>query len=139
MSGGAISWPSKKQPTVALSTSESEYIAQCPATNEAVWLGQLMNDLQLDCTAATTIHEDNQGTIAMSKNLVLHKRTKHIDIKYHFVREKTQDGTVELKYCPTNDMVADILTKPLPKGQFEYLRCKLGLYKDMWSEWECCK
>ena len=127
MSGGAISWTSKKQPTVALSTSESEYIALCFATQEAVWLRQLMKDLQMDCNTATTIHEDNQGTIAMSRNPVLHKRTKHIDIKYHFVREKTQDGTIELKYCPTNEMVADILTKPLPKRQFEYLRCKLGL------------
>ena len=127
MSGGAISWTSKKQPTVALSTSESEYIALCFATQEAVWLRQLMKDLQMDCNTATTIHEDNQGTIAMSRNPVLHKRTKHINIKYHFVREKTQDGTIELKYCPTNEMVADILTKPLPKRQFEYLRCKLGL------------
>ena len=127
MSGGAISWTSKKQPTVALSTSESEYIALCFATQEAVWLRQLMKDLQMDCTTATTMYEDNQGAIAMSRNPVLHKRTKHNDIKYHFVREKTQDGTIELNYCPTNEMVADILTKPLSKGQFEYLRCKLGL------------
>ena len=127
MSGDAISWTSKKQPTVALSTSESEYIALCFATQEAVWLRQLMKELQIDCTTATTMYEDNQGAIAMSRNPVLHKRTKHIDIKYHFVREKTQDGTIELKYCPTNEMVADILTKPLSKGQFEYLRCKLGL------------
>ncbi|CAB4003970.1 Hypothetical predicted protein [Paramuricea clavata] len=122
MSGGAISWASKKQPTVALSTSESEYIALCFATQEAVWLRQLMKDLQMECTTATTIYEDNQGDIAMSRNPVLHKRTKHIDIKYNFVREKTQDETIELKYCPTNEMVADILTKPLSKGQFEYLR-----------------
>ncbi|CAB4027048.1 Hypothetical predicted protein [Paramuricea clavata] len=113
--------------TVALSTSESEYIALRFATQEAVWLRQLMKDLQMDCTTATTIYEDNQGAIAMSRNPVLHKRTKHIDIKYHFIREKTQDGTIELKYCPTNEMLADILTKPLSKGQFEYLRCKLGL------------
>ncbi|CAB3988823.1 Hypothetical predicted protein, partial [Paramuricea clavata] len=87
----------------------------------------VMSDLQMDCTTATTIYEDNQGAIALSRNPVLHKRTKHIDIKCYFVREKTQDGTVELKYCPTNEMVADILTKPLSKGQFGYLRCKLGV------------
>jgi hypothetical protein len=67
------------------------------------------------------------GAIAISRNPVLHRRTKDIDIKYYFVRKKTQNGTIELKYCPTNEMVADILTKPLSKGQFEYLRCKLGL------------
>ena len=70
-------------------------------------------------TAPMTIHEDNQGTIAISRNSVLHKRTKHIDIKYYFLRAKTQDGTVQLRYCPTNVTVADILTKPLPKGQFD--------------------
>ena len=92
-----------------------------------MWLRQLIKDLHIDCTALMTIHEDSQGTMAMSRNPVLHKRTKHIDIKYYFVREKTQDETVELKYCPTNDLIADISTKTLPKGQFEHLRCKLVL------------
>ena len=127
MSNGAISWASQKQPTVALSTAEAEYIALCLATQESVWLRQLNKDLQIDCSSPTIIHEDNQGTIAMSKNPVLHKRTKHIDIKFHFVREKIHDKTVELKYCPTHEMVADIFTKPLPRGQFESLRARLGL------------
>ncbi len=81
----------------------------------------------MDCSRPTTIHEDNQVTIARSKNPVSHKRTKHIDIKFHFVREKIQDKTIELKYCPTYEMVADIFTKSLPRGQFENLRARLGL------------
>ena len=127
MSNGAISWTSQKQPTVALSTAEAEYIALCFATQESVWLRQLCKDLQIQCSSPITIHEDNQGTIAMSKNPILHKRTKHIDIKFHFVREKIQDKTIELKYCPTHEMVADIFTKPLPRGQFEKVRERLGL------------
>ena len=83
--------------------------------------------MQIDCSSPTIIHEDNQGTIAMSKNPVLHKRTKHIDIKFHFVGEKIQDKTIELKYCPTHEMVADIFTKPLPRRQFESLRARLVL------------
>ena len=88
MSNGDISLASQKQPTVALSTAEAEHIAFCIATQESVWLRQLKKDLQIDCSSPTTIHEDKQRTIAMSKNPVLHKRTKHIDIKFHFVLEK---------------------------------------------------
>ena len=77
------------------------------------------------------IREDNQCAIAMAKNPVGHKRTKHIDIKHHFIREAVQAGTITLEYCQTKQMLADILTKPLPKPQFEELRKKLGLIMNM--------
>lgn len=73
------------------------------------------------------IMEDNQGAIAIAQNPVGHARTKHIDIRYHYVRECVQSGAVCLKYCPTNDMMADIFTKPLPKCKFEKLRAGIGL------------
>lgn len=128
MSEGSISWLSQRQPTVALSTAEAEYIALCSVTQETVWLQKLMEDLIIKSEPKPMIiYEDNQGAIAMAKNPVGHKRTKHIDIKFHFVREKVQEGALLLQYCTTKEMLADILTKPLPKGQFEYLRSKLGL------------
>lgn len=84
MCGGAISWMSQQQPSVALSTSEAEYIALCSATQEAVWLRRLMKDFNMDCSKPLVIHEDNQGTIALPKKPAGYKQTKHIDIKYQF-------------------------------------------------------
>ena len=127
MAGGAISWLSQKQTTVALSTSEAEYMALGSATQEAIWLRRLLFDLNVNVQDQTEIKVDNQGTIAMSKNPVGYKRTKHIDIRYHFVREAVQDGSIRVTYCPTNDMLADIFTKPLPKTRFEKLRDGLGI------------
>ena len=127
LSEGAISWVSKKQPVVALSTTEAEYIALSSATQDAVWLRRLMCDFTAVLQSPTVIKEDNQGTIAIAKNPTSHSRTKHIDIKYHFVREALQDGTIELVYCPTEKMVSDILTKPLSRGRFEELKSQMGL------------
>ena len=112
MSGGGISWLSQKQATVALSTAEAEYIALGSATQEAIWLHQL---LRIDTKGSIEILEDNQSAIAMAKNSVAHKRTKHIDIKHDFIRETVQAGTINLSYCPTADMLADIFTKQLPR------------------------
>ena len=127
MSGGAISWLSQKQTTVALSTAEAEYIALGSATQEAIWLHQLLSDLKVDTKGSIEIMEDNQSTIAMAKGSVGHKRTKHIDIKHHFIRETVQTGKITLSYCPTAEMLADIFTKQLPKTQFEKLRNRLGM------------
>ena len=125
MSGGAVSWISQKQATVSLSTAEAEYVALGSATQETIWLRRLMTDLRVSQVKPTVIREDNQGAIAMAKNPVGLKRTRHIDIKHHFVREAVDAGTITLEYCETKQMLADILTKPLPKPQFEMLRGKL--------------
>jgi len=87
MSGRAISWLGLKQVTVALSTAEAEYIALGSANQEAIWLHQLLTDLRIDTEAPIEILEDNQSTFAIAKSPIHHKRTKHIDIKHHFIRE----------------------------------------------------
>ena len=122
MAGGAISWLSQKQPTVALSTSEAEYMSLGSATQEAIWLKRLLNDLHAENQEPIEIREDNQGTIAMTRNPVGHKRTKHIDIRHHFVRESVQSGLIGISYCASKDMLADVFTKAVPKPRFEALR-----------------
>ena len=127
LAGGAVSWLSKKQATVALSTAEAEYVALSAATQEVIWLRRLFTDVGVPPEGPTIIHEDNQGAIAMAKNPVGHARTKHIDIRHHFVREGVQNGAIVLKYIATDEMIADMLTKPLPKHRFEKLVTELGM------------
>ena len=124
---GAVSWLSKKQATVALSTAEAEYVALSAATQEAIWLRRLLADVGEPLEDPIVINEDNQGAIAMAKNPVGHARTKHIDMRYHFVREGVQNGAIILKYVASGDMIADILTKPLPKHPFEKFVIELGM------------
>lgn len=125
--GTAISWRSKKQSCVALSTAEAEYMALASAAQEAIWMQQLVGDLNSKQTNSMVIYEDNQSAICMSKNPQFHGRAKHIGIKYHFIREQVEKGTVVLKYCPSKDMVADMLTKGLTKDQFNKLRTMAGV------------
>ena len=125
--GCPVSWYSKKQPTVSLSTAEAEYISLSGATQEGVWLRRLLSDFKLHQEAPTVIKEDNQRTIAIARNPVSYSRTKHIDIKYHYIRETILDGYVTLEYCPTEQMLAYLLTKPLHHDRFEMLRNLMGL------------
>lgn len=126
----AISWSSKLQPTVALLTCEAEYIGQTNATKEAIWLRRLLNEIRPETAnepQATIIYCDNQGAIALAKNPQFHARTKHIDIQHHFVREKINEGAVQLEYIKTEGQVADGLTKALDKIRFERFRKAIGL------------
>ena len=132
---GAISWSSKRQPTVALSTCEAEYIGQTQAVKEAIWLQGLLQQLALpnddrnpNATPHTVvIYGDNQGAIALAKNPQNHGRCKHMEIQQKFVREKITDQTIDLVYTPTDQMVADGLTKALCRDKFEAFRTAIGL------------
>ena len=97
------------------------------ATQEAIWLQRLMKDLGKRMDTPIIVYEDNQGAIELTKNAKYHGRTKHIDISHHFVRERVMSKEIVVKYCPTNEMVADILTKGLTKGKFEKLRNMLNI------------
>lgn len=129
VAGGIVTWASKLQPTVALSSVEAEYMALCAAVQEAICLRRLLEDLGQQQESPTTIYEDNQGCIALSKNPVYHKRSKHIDIRYHFTREKVESGEITLEYVATEQQLADILTKPLPSHRVSRLRERVLGYK----------
>lgn len=122
-----ICWKSKRQPTVALSTAEAEYMALSMAVQTVIWIRKLLKDFYIASEKSTIIYEDNQGCIAMAKNPVNHERTKHIDIRYNFVREKVEDKTIVVKYLETTEMLADILTKGLPREQHKKLCEGIGL------------
>ena len=122
-----VSWSSKRQATVAKSTAEAEYVALSYATQEAVWLRQLLNDVGFGTNSPTIIFEDNNGAIDLSRNAKYHNRTKHIDISHHFVRERVKSKEIDVVHCPSKDMVADVLTKGIPRVQFYKLRDLLGV------------
>ena len=124
---GPISWLSKRQSTVALSTAESEYVALFSSVKEAVWLKQLFEDLGESQSNPIYINCDNMSALAIANNSKSNKNVKHMEIKYHYVRETIESKVVATKYCPTEVMVADILTKPLARARFEALCAMLGL------------
>ena len=127
INGSTVTWSSKKQSVVATSTVEAEYIASSNATREAIWLRTLLSELDFPQVTATIIHSDSAGSIALSNNPVSHSRAKHIDIRYHFIRDQIDRGNIKLEYVSTKDMIADILTKALPRDAFEKCREKLGV------------
>ena len=127
LAGGAISWQSKKQKTVALSTVEAEYMATTQATKEAIWWRSYLGGLGHDVTGATALLSDSQGSIALAKNPDHHARTKHIDVQYHFIRQHVALRTIDLQFVGTADMAADILTKSLERVAHEKGRQLLGM------------
>lgn len=127
LNGGAVTWSSQRQQTVSLSTSEAEYIGSSNATKEAIWVRRLLQDLGELENGPTTLCVDNQSAIRLVKNAEHHKRTKHIDIKYHFVREKYENGEVNIIFVPSKEQLADITTKPLSKDQFNNLKSQFGM------------
>jgi hypothetical protein len=126
INGGAISWNSKRQPTVALSTTEAEYMAAASATKEGLWLKKLFTSLDIPMTTID-INCDNQSAIKLLKNPIFSVRSKHIDVVHHFARERVQNKEVTFHYISTEDMAADVLTKVLPVSKHEACCDMMGM------------
>ena len=127
LGSGLISWSSKKQHVVALSTAEAEYIALSSAACQAIWLRRILSELMHEQIGPTKILCDNKSAMALAKNPVFHGRSKHIDIKYHYIRDRVKDGEIELNFCRSEDQIADILTKPLKTETFKKLKMMLDV------------
>lgn len=123
----AVSWSSKKQPIVSLSTTEAEYIAAASCACQCIWMRRILEELGQKEEKKTVIQCDNISTIKLSKNVVFHGKSKHIDVRFHFLRNLVKDEIVELSHCSSQDQLADIMTKPLKLDQFLKFRNMLGM------------
>ena len=118
MAGGPVNWMSKLQPIVTVSSMEAEYLACFFAIQDVVWIRQLFKDIDLERSRPTKVFIDNQSARQLATNSVHHQRSKHIDIKYHWIRDKVAAQEIELVYVPTTKQRADFLTKSLPADVF---------------------
>ena len=126
LAGGPITWDSRKQKTIAQSSTEAEYMAASDCGKQIIWIESLCMELGFNIKPMI-LCVDNQGAIFAASNPVLHKHMKHIDIKYHAIQEWIKDEQIELQYISTEGQLADILTKSLPYERFKQLRNKIGL------------
>jgi hypothetical protein len=133
LGGYPISWCSKKQNTTTLSSAEAEYVAASATCQEIMWLRNFLREIGFPQRKATPLYVDNQAAIRLGHNPVLHGRTKHIEVRHHYIREVVANGNVELRYVFTDKNVADIMTKALGKSKFFYHREKLRLEGACWS------
>ena len=122
-----VSWSSKRQPTVSRSSAEAEYRAAANAVAECTWLRQLLQELHHDVSQATVVYYDNVSAVYLSANPVHHRRTKHIELDIHFVREQVALGCIRVLHVPTAQQFADVMTKGLPTSTFEEFRSSLSV------------
>ena len=125
LGGNLVSWSAKKQPTVSRSSCESEYRALANTASEIIWITHLLRELHVLPSGRPTLLCDNRSALFLSQNPISHKRAKHIDINYHFVRELVMSGKLHTKFVSSLLQLADFFTKSLPRPLFEYFRSKL--------------
>jgi len=124
--GGPVSWSSQRQKSVALSTTEAEFIAASEAAKEIVWLSRLFSEISV-LTSIPVLKIDNMSAVKLVKNPAFHKRSKHIEVRYYFVREKYDEGQLVVEHVPGDEQIADIMTKPLQKCRYQVLRDMMGV------------
>jgi hypothetical protein len=122
-----ITWCSQKQKTVALSSCEAEFMAATGAATQALWLRSLYSELTATKPLVVPLYVDNNSTIELMKHPMFHGRNKHIDIKYHFIRQCVERGQIAVRRIGTNEQKADVLTKALPVGKLAVMRCLIGV------------
>ncbi|KYN08004.1 Copia protein [Cyphomyrmex costatus] len=127
LANAAISWEAKKQRTVALSSTEAEYTALSEAAREAIYLSGFLKEVGMTSFAKVLLHNDNQSAGKLAVNPVYHSRSKHIDIKCHFIRQAFTEHEIELTYTPTEEMRADVLTKALPSAKHHFCVDGIGI------------
>lgn len=127
LGGGVVSWASKKQPIVTLSTTEAEFVSAAFGACQAVWLRNVLEEMGSSQEDGTVLFCDNSSTIKLSKNPVLHGRSKHIHVRFHFLRELVKDGVIGLNYCTTQDQLSDVMTKAVKLDVFEKVRERMGV------------
>ena len=133
-SGGAlflgkriVTWTSKKKTCTSQSIAEAKYVAETINCTNIVWIKNLLKGIKEEVTKPVILYCDKTSAINISKNTVMHAKTKHIAIKYHYVREFFEEKQVKMEYIHTKEQIVDIFTKPLPKDAYEYLKGKLGV------------
>ena len=126
LGGKRVCWSTKKQQSVAMSSAEAEYMAAAGCCANVLWMKSQLSDYGIQYKMVP-IFCDNTSAIAISNNPVLHQRTKHIDIRYHFIRDHISNGEIELHFIPTEYQLADIFTKPLDEPTFTRLKAELGM------------
>ena len=127
LSDEGVSWSPKRQPVVTLSTTEAELVAAASCACQGVWMRRVLEKLGHFQDKCITMLCDNSSTIKLSKNPIMHGRSKHIDVRFHFLRDLTRDGVIELKHCVTQGQGANIMTKPLKLNAFIKLRESMGM------------
>jgi hypothetical protein len=128
MAGGAVTWSSKRQATVALSTVEAEYVAMSRCAQQMNWMHSWLDEVDVKYSLPGVIKGDNRGAIALTKNTKDHGKVKHIDIRHHYIRDLVKSGKISIEQVPSSENLADLFTKPLPRDQHHCLLRALNIH-----------